>query len=51
MCKSFLNFLNSVKLLETSKNFITNFTERLEIIRNVQNMDMKTISENISELR
>ena len=34
--------LNLVKLLKTSKkNFITNFTDLLEILRNLQNKDMK----------
>ena len=43
-------FLNFGKLLETSKNFITNFTECLDILRNLLNTDMKNISENISKL-
>ena len=30
-----------VKLLKPSKQFISNFTERLEILRNLQNTDMK----------
>ena len=43
--KIFKNFLkivlNLVKLLKTSKKFITNFTDLLEILRNLQNKDMK----------
>ena len=41
--KNCQNFLNLVKLLKSSKQFISNFTERLEILRNLQNTDMKKL--------
>ena len=43
ICKNLQNFLKLVKLLKTSKQFISNFTERLEIIRNLQNTGMKLL--------
>ena len=41
--QKFSKFLNLVKLLKTSKQFISNFTERLEILGNLQNTDMKKL--------
>ena len=41
MVKIFSFFKNSLKLLGTSKQIFIKFTERLEILKNLQNTDMK----------